>query len=177
MACSPYQTPWPPSVRSWPRSCATRPLNLLHFCQGIVPSLLLTIFLGVFALYTAKLLIDFKLNHPEVHNMGQYFLPSDQEFQNLSLGPRSEIHAAAAVVIAPAPDVAFCLYFAPCGRVHGEGRFPYSTACTLERLWRGGGRLEPPQRLWTPPCLRPISEPWPPFPSFKIENCGVIRER
>ncbi|KAI0778022.1 transmembrane amino acid transporter protein-domain-containing protein [Trametes elegans] len=37
---------------------------------GIVPSLILTIFLGVFALYTAKLLIDFKLNHPEVHNMG-----------------------------------------------------------------------------------------------------------
>ncbi|OJT12628.1 N amino acid transport system protein [Trametes pubescens] len=37
---------------------------------GIVPSLALTIFLGVFALYTAKLLIDFKLNHPEVHNMG-----------------------------------------------------------------------------------------------------------
>ncbi|KAI0724390.1 amino acid transporter [Cerioporus squamosus] len=37
---------------------------------GIIPSLILTIFLGVFALYTAKLLIDFKLNHPEVHNMG-----------------------------------------------------------------------------------------------------------
>ncbi|CDO72388.1 hypothetical protein BN946_scf184977.g87 [Trametes cinnabarina] len=37
---------------------------------GIVPSLILTIFLGVFALYTAKLLIDFKLNHPDVHNMG-----------------------------------------------------------------------------------------------------------
>ncbi|KAI0765118.1 amino acid transporter [Fomes fomentarius] len=37
---------------------------------GIVPSLVLTIFLGVFALYTALLLIDFKLNHPEVHNMG-----------------------------------------------------------------------------------------------------------
>ncbi|KAI0670063.1 transmembrane amino acid transporter protein-domain-containing protein [Trametes maxima] len=37
---------------------------------GIVPSLVLTIFLGVFALYTAKLLIDFKMNHPEVHNMG-----------------------------------------------------------------------------------------------------------
>ncbi|KAH9918718.1 amino acid transporter [Epithele typhae] len=37
---------------------------------GIVPSLVLTIFLGVFALFTAKLLVDFKLNHPEVHNMG-----------------------------------------------------------------------------------------------------------
>ncbi|TBU55100.1 amino acid transporter [Dichomitus squalens] len=37
---------------------------------GIVPSLILTVFLGVFALYTAKLLIDFKHNHPEVHNMG-----------------------------------------------------------------------------------------------------------
>ena len=38
---------------------------------GLVPSLVLTIFLGVFALYTSKLLIDFKLNHPEVHNMGE----------------------------------------------------------------------------------------------------------
>lgn len=37
---------------------------------GIVPALVLTIFLGIFALYTAKVLIDFKLNHPEVHNMG-----------------------------------------------------------------------------------------------------------
>ncbi|RPD79268.1 amino acid transporter [Lentinus tigrinus ALCF2SS1-7] len=37
---------------------------------GIVPSLILTIFLGIFALYTAKLLVDFKMNHPEVHNMG-----------------------------------------------------------------------------------------------------------
>ncbi|EJF66551.1 amino acid transporter [Dichomitus squalens LYAD-421 SS1] len=37
---------------------------------GIVPSLVLTVFLGIFALYTAKLLIDFKINHPDVHNMG-----------------------------------------------------------------------------------------------------------
>lgn len=54
---------------------------------GIVPSIILTAFLGayasrrrialelnnvtgVFGLYTAKLLIDFKLNHPDVHNMG-----------------------------------------------------------------------------------------------------------
>ncbi|KZT74778.1 amino acid transporter [Daedalea quercina L-15889] len=37
---------------------------------GIVPSLVLTIFLGMFGLFTAKLLIDFKLNHPDVHNMG-----------------------------------------------------------------------------------------------------------
>ena len=36
----------------------------------IVPSLILTIFFGVFALFTAKLLIDFKLNHPHVHTMG-----------------------------------------------------------------------------------------------------------
>ena len=35
-----------------------------------MPSLVLTVFLGIFALYTAKLLIDFKINHPEVHNMG-----------------------------------------------------------------------------------------------------------
>ncbi|KAF7339879.1 Amino acid transporter [Mycena venus] len=37
---------------------------------GIVPAVILIIFFGVFALYTAKLLIDFKLNHPSVHNMG-----------------------------------------------------------------------------------------------------------
>ncbi|KAI0094603.1 amino acid transporter [Irpex rosettiformis] len=37
---------------------------------GIVPALITTIFLGIFALYTAKLLIDFKLRHPEVHSMG-----------------------------------------------------------------------------------------------------------
>ena len=56
---------------------------------GIVPGLVLIVFLGkaaawsacmvcnsdsrtagVFGLYTALVLIDFKLNHPEVHNMG-----------------------------------------------------------------------------------------------------------
>ncbi|KAF7339694.1 Amino acid transporter [Mycena sanguinolenta] len=37
---------------------------------GIVPAVILIIFFGLFALYTAKLLIDFKLNHPSVHNMG-----------------------------------------------------------------------------------------------------------
>ncbi|KAJ7211091.1 transmembrane amino acid transporter protein-domain-containing protein [Mycena rebaudengoi] len=37
---------------------------------GIVPGVILIVFLGVFALYTAKLLIDFKINHPSVHNMG-----------------------------------------------------------------------------------------------------------
>lgn len=37
---------------------------------GIVPAVVITVFLGIFALYTAKLLIDFKLNHPGVHNMG-----------------------------------------------------------------------------------------------------------
>ena len=39
---------------------------------GIVPALILTIFLGVFGLFTAKLLVDFKLNHPEVHSMGMF---------------------------------------------------------------------------------------------------------
>ncbi|KAH7882791.1 transmembrane amino acid transporter protein-domain-containing protein [Phlebopus sp. FC_14] len=37
---------------------------------GIVPALVLIIFLGLFGLFTAKLLIDFKSNHPGVHNMG-----------------------------------------------------------------------------------------------------------
>jgi len=37
---------------------------------GPVPALILIVSLGVFAVYTSFLLIDFKLNHPEVHNMG-----------------------------------------------------------------------------------------------------------
>ena len=37
---------------------------------GIVPALIVTLFLGIFALYTSKLLIDFKLRHPQVHSMG-----------------------------------------------------------------------------------------------------------
>ncbi|OAX44817.1 hypothetical protein K503DRAFT_678052 [Rhizopogon vinicolor AM-OR11-026] len=37
---------------------------------GIVPAVILIVFLGIFGLYTAKLLVDFKLNHPSVHTMG-----------------------------------------------------------------------------------------------------------
>ncbi|KAJ9642694.1 hypothetical protein H2204_002342 [Knufia peltigerae] len=37
---------------------------------GIVPGVVLIAFLGIFALYTSLILIDYKLNHPEVHNMG-----------------------------------------------------------------------------------------------------------
>lgn len=37
---------------------------------GMVPGLILIIFLGIFATYTSKLLISFKLRHPEVHSMG-----------------------------------------------------------------------------------------------------------
>lgn len=37
---------------------------------GIVPGLVLIVFLGVFATYTSWLLVKFKLRHPEVHNMG-----------------------------------------------------------------------------------------------------------
>jgi amino acid permease len=37
---------------------------------GIVPGLILIIFLGVFATYTSYLLVQFKLRHPEVHSMG-----------------------------------------------------------------------------------------------------------
>lgn len=40
---------------------------------GIVPAVILIVFLGIFGLYTAKLLIDFKLNHPNVHTMGNKF--------------------------------------------------------------------------------------------------------
>jgi hypothetical protein len=34
--------------------------TLIYLNQGIVPGVILIVFLGVFALYTAKLLIDFK---------------------------------------------------------------------------------------------------------------------
>ncbi|KAF5368473.1 hypothetical protein D9758_002416 [Tetrapyrgos nigripes] len=44
-------------------------IALIH-PTGIVPAVILIVFLGIFGLYTAKLLIDFKLNHPSVHNMG-----------------------------------------------------------------------------------------------------------
>ncbi|KAI5204936.1 hypothetical protein AUEXF2481DRAFT_216143 [Aureobasidium subglaciale EXF-2481] len=37
---------------------------------GLVPGTIIIIFCGVWALFTSYLLIDFKLNHPEVHNMG-----------------------------------------------------------------------------------------------------------
>ncbi|KAF2087304.1 transmembrane amino acid transporter [Saccharata proteae CBS 121410] len=37
---------------------------------GIVPGLILIVFLGIFATYTAWILVQFKLRHPEVHNMG-----------------------------------------------------------------------------------------------------------
>lgn len=37
---------------------------------GLVPGLILIVFLGVFATYTSWLLVKFKLRHPEVHNMG-----------------------------------------------------------------------------------------------------------
>ncbi|KAI6803220.1 transmembrane amino acid transporter [Hortaea werneckii] len=37
---------------------------------GIVPGLIIIVFLGIFATYTSWLLVKFKMNHPEVHNMG-----------------------------------------------------------------------------------------------------------
>lgn len=37
---------------------------------GIVPGLIIIVFLGIFATYTSWLLVKFKIRHPEVHNMG-----------------------------------------------------------------------------------------------------------
>ncbi|KAH8808781.1 transmembrane amino acid transporter [Xylogone sp. PMI_703] len=37
---------------------------------GLVPNVILIIFLGIWGTYTAYLLVQFKHNHPEVHNMG-----------------------------------------------------------------------------------------------------------
>jgi hypothetical protein len=38
----------------------------------MVPGVILIVFLGTFGLFTARLLVDFKLNHPNVHNMGKF---------------------------------------------------------------------------------------------------------
>ena len=71
MGCLHCQTRWRSSVSI---EMASSPVfdvcSSKHCCTGIVPSVILTVFLGIFALWTAKLLIDFKHNHPEVHNMG-----------------------------------------------------------------------------------------------------------
>ncbi|KIK71228.1 hypothetical protein GYMLUDRAFT_211249 [Collybiopsis luxurians FD-317 M1] len=55
---------------------------------GIAPAIILIVFLGVFALFTAKLLIDFKLNHPSVHSMGDagYIIGGPVTREILSLG-------------------------------------------------------------------------------------------
>jgi len=37
---------------------------------GLVPNVIIIVFLGIFGTYTAWLLVQFKLNHPDVHNMG-----------------------------------------------------------------------------------------------------------
>lgn len=37
---------------------------------GIVPGVIIIVFLGIFATYTSYLLVQFKLRHPEVHSMG-----------------------------------------------------------------------------------------------------------
>lgn len=37
---------------------------------GIVPGVILIVFLGIFATYTSYLLVQFKLRHPQVHSMG-----------------------------------------------------------------------------------------------------------
>lgn len=37
---------------------------------GMVPGLIIIVFLGIFATYTSWILVKFKLRHPEVHTMG-----------------------------------------------------------------------------------------------------------
>jgi hypothetical protein len=44
--------------------------SILNAYSGIVPGVILIVFLGVFATYTSWLLVKFKINHPEVHTMG-----------------------------------------------------------------------------------------------------------
>jgi amino acid permease len=65
---------------------------------GIVPAVILIIFLGAFGLFTAKLLIDFKLNHPDVHNMGDagYLLVSrvSRQQDTILIVSRTDISSA-----------------------------------------------------------------------------------
>jgi hypothetical protein len=44
--------------------------SILNAYSGIIPGIILIVFLGVFATYTSWLLVKFKINHPEVHTMG-----------------------------------------------------------------------------------------------------------
>lgn len=55
---------------------------------GMVPGIILIVFLGVFATYTSWLLVEFKLRHPEVHSMGDagYILFGVAGREILSLG-------------------------------------------------------------------------------------------
>jgi hypothetical protein len=55
-------------------SCESHEGQHFYKPSGIVPAVILIVFLGIFGLYTAKLLIDFKLNHPNVHTMGNKFV-------------------------------------------------------------------------------------------------------
>lgn len=87
-------------------------------CIGIVPALILTIFLGVFALFTAKLLVDFKLNHPDVHGMGT----------GISLA------RCALALTALAGDAGYIL-FGPIGReVLGIGTIIFAICATVRSL-------------------------------------------
>ncbi|KAF9469307.1 transmembrane amino acid transporter [Collybia nuda] len=55
---------------------------------GIVPGVILIVFLGTFATFTSYLLVQFKLHHPEVHSMGDagYILFGRIGREVLSLG-------------------------------------------------------------------------------------------
>ena len=47
------------------------PATFLTAAAGLVSSVILIVFIGVFGLFTTKLLIDLKLSYPEVHNMSK----------------------------------------------------------------------------------------------------------
>jgi len=60
---------------------------------GLIPNIILIVFLGIWGTFTAYLLVEFKLNHPDVHNMG--------DAGNIMFGPIGrEILAAGTVVFA-----------------------------------------------------------------------------
>ncbi|KAH7883776.1 transmembrane amino acid transporter protein-domain-containing protein [Phlebopus sp. FC_14] len=112
---------------------------------GIVPALILIVFLGIFGLYTAKLLIDFKLNHPDVHSMGDagyiMFGPVGRELLGLGtvifaiFGAGSELLSGQQALSSLSDNGMCSMYFVLiCGAV----TFLISLPRTLDRLtWLG----------------------------------------
>ncbi|KHN93820.1 amino acid transporter [Metarhizium album ARSEF 1941] len=75
---------------------------------GMVPGLIIIIFLGVFATYTSWLLVEFKLRHPEVHTMGDagyiMFGPLGREIMALGHAASQSLHLGVSFSLARLPS-------------------------------------------------------------------------